>query len=227
MIAPDTDDDHHDPRLYAPATLRNREPILAVLRRIVPSPTLGPSPNQAPPLILEIASGSGEHLTFFAGHFPHVEFQPSDGDPHARASIAGWTAALGLANVRPPMVIDARQLPLGADTLPADLGRRPHAILSINMIHIAPWPAAEGLVAGAGALLDPGGWLYLYGPFKRDGAHTGQGNADFDQALRDRDPLWGVRDLEAVAALADAAGFAPPEIVAMPADNLSVLFRRL
>lgn len=195
-----------DARLYAPATARNREPILQVLRRHLPSRGL----------VLDIASGSGEHVAHFSPSFPGLVFQPSDPDAQARASIDAWTAALGLANVRPAITLDttAEAWPIAA----AD------AVLCINMIHISPWSAAEGLMRGAARLLPAGGVIYLYGPYRRDGGHTAPSNAAFDQSLRARNPEWGVRDLEAVSALAATHGFGPPTIEQMPANNLSLVF---
>lgn len=198
-----------DPRLYAPATLRNRDPILAVLERYLPPQGF----------VLEIASGSGEHVINFAARLHALVFQPSDPDPAARASIDAWVAASGLANVRAALALDAasRNWPV----------ERADAILAINMIHIAPWQAAEGLVAGAARLLATGGVLYLYGPYRRGGGHTAPSNAAFDADLRARNPEWGVRALEDVAALAASAGFSEPAIEAMPANNLSLIFRRM
>ncbi len=195
-----------DDRQFAPATQRNREPILEVLRRTLPSQGT----------VLEVASGTGEHAAFFAPQFPRLAWQPSDADPASRVSIAAWTA--GIDTVRPPLALDAASSawPLSA----AD------AVLCINMIHIAPWPATEGLVAGAARILPAGGLLFLYGPYKRDGRHTAPSNAAFDASLRARDPAWGVRDLGDVSALAAKAGFNLAEVVEMPANNLSVLFRR-
>jgi hypothetical protein len=197
-----------DPRLYAPATQRNRDPILSVLRRHLPRQGL----------VLEIASGSGEHVVHFATRLRSLLFQPSDPDPAGRASIDAWVAASGLENVRPALALDA-----SAPDWPVE---RADAIVSINMIHIAPWRVAEGLVAGAARLLGAGSILYLYGPFQRGGGHTAPSNAAFDADLRARNPEWGVRALEDVAALATSAGFAEPEIEAMPANNLSLIFRR-
>jgi hypothetical protein len=197
-----------NPRLYAPAAARNREPIFNVLRRHLPRRGC----------VLEIASGTGEHVTFFAGASdPGLIFQPSDPDPAARASIDAWTSQLALPNVRPAVTLDAASADWPVTT--AD------AILCINMIHIAPWRAAVGLMRGAAALLPAGGILYLYGPFRREGRHTAASNAQFDEDLRRRDPEWGVRDLEAVAALAVANGFDEPMIEDMPANNLSLIFR--
>ena len=196
-----------DARLHAPATARNREPILAVLRRHLPERGL----------VLEVASGSGEHILHVARAFPGLDFQPSDPDPQARASIDAWSAATGLLNIKPALALDAAAAPWPIST--AD------AVLCINMIHIAPWAAAAGLMRGAAALLRAGCMLYLYGPFRRDGAHTAPSNAAFDRSLRMQNPDWGVRDLEAVTTLAIAHGFAEPIVEAMPANNLSLIFR--
>jgi SAM-dependent methyltransferase len=199
----------NDARRHAPAAERNRDAILAVLKRHLP----------ARGLVLEFASGSGEHGVHFAAALPDLVFQPSDPDAASCASIDAWAASAGLANLRPAIALDAtaQHWPIPA----AD------AVLCINMIHIAPWAAAIGLLQGAARILAPGGVLYLYGPYKRDGRHTAPSNDAFDRGLRARDPAWGVRDLEAVAALAAANGFAAPAIEPMPANNLSLIFRRL
>jgi SAM-dependent methyltransferase len=196
-----------DARLYAPATARNRAPILDVLKRHLP----------ARGVVLEVASGSGEHVAHFAQAFPDLVFQPSDPDPDGRASIDAWRAELALPNVRPAIVLDAT-----AEAWPVDAA---DAVLCINMIHIAPWSAAEGLVRGTARLLPKGGVLYLYGPFKRGGHHTAASNEAFDRSLRMQNSAWGVRDLEAVADLARAQGFSEPQIEQMPANNLSLVFR--
>jgi hypothetical protein len=197
-----------DSRRYAPATRRNRDPILAILRQHLPQTGV----------VLEVASGSGEHVVHFAAALPGLTFQPSDPDATARESIAAWTAATGLLNVRPPLAFDVAADPW--PMLAAD------AVLCINMIHISPWEAAVGLVRGAALALAPAGFLYLYGPFKQEGRHTAPSNRAFDADLRASNPEWGVRDLEAVAALAAASGFAPPTVEPMPANNLSVVFHR-
>lgn len=196
----------HDPRQYAPATTRNREPILEVLRRVLPPAGI----------VLEVASGTGEHTAFFAPHFPGLIWQPSDPEPAGRASIVGWTSSL--ANVRPPLDLDA-----AATDWPI---ARADAVLCINMVHISPWTATLGLMAGAARLLPAGGLLYLYGPYKQGGRHTAPSNAAFDDSLRARDPAWGVRDLDNVADTAREVGFGPPQVVPMPANNLSVIFRK-
>jgi SAM-dependent methyltransferase len=197
-----------DRRLTAPAVARNRDPILAVLRRILPPDGL----------VLEVASGTGEHAAYFAAALPQLLWQPSDPDAVARASIAAHGTAARLANLLPPLDLDA-----AADRWPAT---RADAVLCINMIHIAPWAAAMGLVAGAARLLPAGGVLYLYGPFKEGGRHTAPSNEAFDADLRARNALWGVRDLDEVAALARRHGLDHAETVAMPANNRSVVFRR-
>ena len=196
-------------RLYAPAAVRNKGAIQAVLRDHLPKGGL----------VLEIASGTGEHIAHIAAASgPGLIFQPSDPDPRARESIDCWAGALGLTNVRPAIAIDAGSLDWPVAT--AD------AVLCINMIHIAPWAATIGLLRGAARLLPPGGLLYLYGPFRRDGRHTAPSNAEFDAGLRMQDREWGVRDLETVVEVAVANGFAPPQIEQMPANNLSLIFRK-
>ncbi|MCK8785535.1 class I SAM-dependent methyltransferase [Roseomonas sp. NAR14] len=197
-----------DARRHAPAAARNRDPILQALR-----PRLGGTGH-----LLEVASGTGEHILHLARALPGIEFQPSDPDPGARASIDAWAAEASLPNLRPALALDA-----ASPDWPAT---RAEAVLCINMIHIAPWAAALGLLRGAARLLPPGGPLFLYGPFRRNGAHTAPSNDAFDRDLRARDPSWGVRDLEDVAAAAAAAGFMVPEVIAMPANNLSLVFRR-
>jgi SAM-dependent methyltransferase len=200
-----------DARQYAPSVARNRDPIWSVLQRELPREGL----------VLEIASGSGEHAVHFAQKTgPGVVFQPSDADVMCRSSIDAWVGASGLANIRPALALDVTQ-----QTWPI---AKADVVLCFNMIHIAPWEAAVGLVRGAGGVLPPEGLLFLYGPFKRGGQHTAASNEAFDREfLKARNPAWGVRDLEAVAELAETAGFATPQIVEMPANNLSVLFRRL
>lgn len=201
-----------DRRLHAPAAARNRDAILDVLRGVLP----------ATGLVLEIASGSGEHVVHFAGALPALTFQPSDPNPDALDSIAAWAQQSGAGNVLPPLRIDA-----AAEDWPASLRQQhaPDAILCINMIHIAPWPAAQGLIRHAGRLLPPGGPLILYGPFRRAGHPLEPSNAAFDASLRERNPEWGLRELGEVAALAAEAGFREPEVIEMPANNLTVVFR--
>jgi len=197
-----------DARRYAPSAQRNREPILAVLRRVLP----------ATGLVLEVASGSGEHAVFFAAALPAIAWQPSEPDADNRASIAAWTAHSGVVNVRPPLALDVtdERWPLAH----AD------ALVSINMVHIAPWEACTGLMHGAGRLLAPGAPLYLYGPFHRGGRPTAPSNEAFDRGLRAQNPAWGVRDLEAVAEEAARHGLTLDEIVEMPSNNFSLVFRK-
>ncbi|AMJ60447.1 DUF938 domain-containing protein [Bosea sp. PAMC 26642] len=197
-----------DHRLFAPAATRNRDAILPILRAVLP----------ATGLVLEVASGSGEHIVHLAQALPALTFQPSDPSPEALASIAAWTAHAGLANIRSPLQLDATTAiwPLAA----AD------AVICINMIHIAPWSATQGLLRGAGTLLADGAPLYLYGPFRRPGQEMEASNAAFDESLKARNPDWGLRDLDAVAGAAAEAGFGVPEITEMPANNLSVVFRK-
>jgi len=199
-----------DARLYAPAAARNRDPIWSVLRNLLP----------AQGLVLEVASGSGEHAVHFAERAaPALIFQPSDPDPSARASIDAWIASTGLPNVRPALALDAT-----AATWPI---AHADVVICFNMIHIAPWEAAVGLIRGAARILASDGLLFLYGPFKREGRHTAPSNEAFDRDfLKARNPAWGVRDLEQVEACAREAGFGSPQIAEMPANNLSVAFRR-
>lgn len=193
-------------RRHAPATARNREPIAAVLAEAFP----------ARGIVLEVASGSGEHCAFFAERFPDLHWQPSDPDAEALASIADWCA--GLANVAPPLMLDAAQpdWPIAA----AD------AILCVNMVHISPWEATLGLIAGAGRLLAPGAPLILYGPYRQREVPTAESNEAFDVSLKERNPAWGLRYVEDVSAAAVAQGLRLERIVPMPANNLSLVFRR-
>ena len=197
-----------DPRQYRPHVARNRDPILDVLKRVLPSRGL----------ILEIASGSGEHAAFFAARLPALSWQPSDPDLEALASIAGHCAASGAANLLPPLRLDVTE-----NAWPVE---RADAVMCCNMIHIAPWAACEGLIAGAGRVLPAGGALYLYGPYKIDGRHTAPSNEDFDASLRARNPAWGIRDLGDVTALAKCHKLVLAETVPMPANNFSIVFRR-
>jgi hypothetical protein len=198
-----------DHRRYAPATVRNRDFILDVLRDVLPMTGV----------ILEIASGSGEHVVHFARNFQSLAFQPSNPDPDALRSISAWEEAADVANVRAPIVLDASQSPWPIAS--AD------GIICINMVHISPWEATLGLVRGAAAILPPTAPLYLYGPYKREGFATAPSNQAFDRSLSDRNPTWGLRDLEAVTAAAQSVGFSIPTIIEMPANNLSVVFRRI
>jgi hypothetical protein len=193
-------------RQHAPATLRNREPILAVLQSLLP----------ARGLVLQIGSGSGEHAAFLSRHFPSLTWQPSDPDPACRASIEACRLAENCANVRPPLDIDVRE----ADWPVAELD----GMFCANMLHIAPWDCALGLLAGAGRHLKAGSGLCLYGPFLRDGVTTAPSNLAFDQGLRARNPLWGLRRLTAVSDAAEAQGLRLEETIEMPSNNLSLWF---
>jgi uncharacterized protein DUF938 len=197
-----------DAKRHAPATARNRGAIAEILTRILPENGV----------ILEIASGSGEHIVHFAHLFPGLRWQPSDPDPDCRASIMAWAADADLANIAPPLDLDASAAdwPIG----------RADAILCINMIHISPWAATEGLLAGAGRLLAPGSPLFLYGPFRIAGRETAPSNIAFDQSLRSRNPEWGLRDLEEIEREARSHGFALNEVIDMPANNVSVILRK-
>lgn len=195
----------NDARRHAPATMRNRDPIAAVLADVLP-------PEGT---VLEIASGSGEHCHYFADRFAHLHWQPSDPDLDALTSIAAWTA--DQPNVLPPIRIDA------AETWPAI---RTCAVLCINMVHISPWAATLGLFAGAAAVLDAGAPLILYGPYRQAGVPTAPSNEAFDQSLKARNAGWGLRDLGAVETVADAAGFTLATVHEMPANNLTGVFRR-
>ncbi len=194
--------------LTAPAVARNRDAILAVLRAVLP----------ASGTVLEIASGSGEHAVHVAAALPGVDWLPSDPEPAARRSIAAHALRAGLGNIRPPLALDA-----AAAAWPV---ARVDGIVCINMIHIAPWAATAGLMAGAGRVLSERGILFLYGPFREADRPFAESNAAFDASLRGRDPAWGVRDLDAVAAEAARHGLDLIRRVAMPANNLSVIFER-
>jgi SAM-dependent methyltransferase len=199
-----------DRRRHAPATLRNRDAILAALGRHLP----------ARGAVLEVASGTGEHAAHFAAALPGLVFRPSDPDAGARESINAWAEGARLPNLRAALALDV--------TAPdwEDAAGAADAVLCVNMVHIAPWAATRGLMRGAARLLPVGGVLCLYGPFRREGRHTAPSNATFDADLRATDPAWGVRDLETVAAEAAARGFAAPVVEEMPANNLFVAFRR-
>lgn len=196
---------------HAPATLRNREPILDVLTAVLP----------AAGEVLEVGAGTGEHAVYFAAALPAIRWQPTDPDPESLASIAAYAAEANLANLAPPLRLDARAQPW-----PGIADATLDAVAAINVIHISPWETCCGLITGASAALKPGGVLYLYGPYKRDGQHTAPSNAQFDQQLRQTNPAWGVRDLADILALATDAGLAFEREVTMPANNLSVVLRK-
>jgi hypothetical protein len=191
----------------APAALRNREPIREVLARHLP----------ATGTVVTIAEGSGEHAVHFAQNFPALTWQPTDIDPEALASIAAWREEMALPNLAAPIELDVT-----AERWPVDNAA---AVTCINMVHISPWEASLGLFAGAARTLSSGGLLYLYGPYKFGGKFTAPSNEAFDASLRSRDPRWGVRDVKDLEAA--AVGFALREVVAMPANNHSLVFRRV
>lgn len=195
-------------RRSAPAALRNRDPILDVLRSVLPSTGR----------VLEVASGTGEHVVHFARELPALDWQPSDPSPAARESINAWIAAEGRGNIREAMDIDAARSPWPVDQVAA--------VICINMIHISPWEATIGLMRGAGQALIGGGALYLYGPFRRPDRPLEPSNSAFDADLRARDARWGLRDLDAVIQCAAGHGLEFDRATDMPANNLSVIFRR-
>ena len=194
-------------RRSAPAALRNRDPIADVLAEWLP----------ASGLVLEIASGTGEHVVHFAERFPQLEWQPSDVHAEALASIAAWRSSTNQPNVRTPLALDAAQADWPLD--------RADAVLSINMVHISPWQSALGLIAGASRLLAEGAPLILYGPWLSDAVETARSNAVFDADLRRRDERWGLRRVEQFSAAAN--DFELAESRAMPANNLMLLYRRV
>ena len=208
-------DDSLDLRRYAPATQRNREPILEVLRQVLP-PT---------GTILEISSGTGEHAIFMSPQLAPRCWLPSDPNPDARASIAAWQQASPCDNLYPPIDLDT-SIPQWSVESDERLKLDPiNAIVNINMVHIAPKSAYLGLMAGASRILPNKGILYLYGPFKQGGVHTAPSNAAFDASLQSQNPEWGIRDLAEITAAAEAHNLHLHKIFPMPANNLSVIFQ--
>jgi hypothetical protein len=193
-----------DPRREAPSVARNRAVILDALRPILPPQGL----------LLEIASGTGEHCAYLAASLPALRFQPTEPEPDGRASIDAWCA--GLPNVRPALALDAT-----AEDWPV---AQADAMLCINMAHIAPWAATLGLLRGAVRVLPPGAPMVFYGPWIREGVETAPSNLDFDASLRERNPDWGLRRLEALAAA--ATDFSAPQVIEMPANNVTLVLRR-
>jgi SAM-dependent methyltransferase len=194
----------------APATHRNREPILEVLTRWLVKPGT----------VLEIASGTGQHAAFFAEHLPHLEWWPTDRDSAGFESIEAWSAESGLPNLAAPIALDA-----ASEKWPVEAGKV-DAIFNANMIHISPWDVGLGLFQGSGRVLGSGGFVFLYGPFKVGGEHTAPSNAAFDESLRQRDAAWGIRDLEEVIAVATRNGFGHVETNDLPANNKLIVFDR-
>jgi SAM-dependent methyltransferase len=196
-----------DGRWLTDTVKRNQEPILAELRRVLPEAGV----------VLEIASGTGQHVIHFASALSRLTWQPSEADPAFRRSIEAWIAKEAPANIRTPLDLDVLRSPW--PVAHAD------AVLCINMIHVSPWAATRALLDGAKSILPIGGVLFLYGPYRRRGRHTAASNEAFDAQLRASNPEWGLRDLEAVLELAGEAGFSPADIVDMPANNFSVVLR--
>ena len=200
---------HEDGRLVAPSAERNEAPIIEAL-----APMLAGRAG----LFLEIGSGTGQHVAAWAQSFPEIEWQPSDPFEAHHDSIRAGVAHSGASNARMPVWLDA------AEAWP-DLG--PLAgVISVNVIHITPWVVGQGIIHGAATHVAPGGLLVFYGPFKEAGQHTGDGNARFDESLRAQDPAWGIRDLDDVTAKAAEAGFGPPRVNVMPANNRLVVFEK-
>ncbi|BBC73721.1 SAM-dependent methyltransferase [Altererythrobacter sp. B11] len=192
----------------APAALRNREPIADILAEELP----------AEGLVLEIASGTGEHAVHFAGRFRALRWQPTDLDAAARQSIAAWREERGLPNLLPPLALDA-----AAPEWPVE---HADALVCINMVHISPPESAEGLMRGAARLLPPGAPLILYGPYLEPGVETAPSNLEFDRSLKARDPRWGLRSTEWMDNLAAEAGMARSRRAALPANNIMLIYRR-
>jgi len=192
-------------RKHAPATLRNREAIAAVLADALPDAGV----------VLEVASGSGEHCAFFAERFPGLRWQPSDPEPSALTSIAAWCA--GLDNVAAPVAIDAAAQDWSVE--------RADALLCINMVHISPWEATLGLLDGAARVLPDGAPLILYGPYRRAEVETAPSNEAFDASLKARDPRWGLRDVADLSAAASVRGLSFERLIEMPANNIMLVYR--
>ena len=195
-------------RLVSPSAERNKAPISEVLSQVLPERGV----------VLEIGSGTGQHVVHFARAMPNLIWQPSERDAGSLRSILAWLAAEKLSNVLPPLHLD-----VGASPWPITAAA---ALVSINMIHIAPWSATRALLCGGGSLLSSGGLLCLYGPFRKQGRHTSSSNEAFDALLREQNPDWGVRDLDEVARLADKAGFNLLQTHEMPSNNMIVVFGR-
>lgn len=201
-----------DARLHAPATERNRGVILELLEGYL----------QRDGVLLEVASGTGEHASHMAPRLKPLYWQPTDIDDRHLASIDAWASHAGAENLLPARRFNVIEDDWAFEDLPARIS----AVAAINLIHIAPWAVAEALIAGAGNTLQTGDVLYMYGPYKQKGAHTAPSNAAFEMSLKRQNPEWGVRDLEAVMDLADKAGFSDLDIVGMPANNFSLIFTK-
>jgi hypothetical protein len=201
-------DKAEDGRLVSPSAERNKEPIAEALDGLLPDAGQ----------VLEVSSGTGQHIVHFARRMPRLVWQPTERDAQCLRSIAAWREAETLPNLRAPLFLDVYD-----DVWPVTAT---DAAICLNMIHIAPWSATETLLHGTGKTLRPGGLLFLYGPFRRQGAHTVESNAEFDRQLRARDPRWGVRNLEDVATLAASEGFELAGVHQLPKNNLGVAFRK-
>ena len=204
-----------DKRRQAAATARNRDAILEILKNHL----------TASGTILELGSGSGEHAVYMAPHLPSYDWQPSDFDPDNHASIDAWRESEAVDNLLPAMHLDILESRWPVEMLaPA---KAITAILAINIIHISPWEVTQALINGADRLLSPGGTLYFYGPYRVGGEHTADSNVQFDAWLKERDPSWGVRQLEDVSDIAHSFGFSKAEVTPMPANNFSLVFKKL
>lgn len=204
-------DTQQDRKQHAPAAERNAAAILEVLTDFLPRAGH----------VLEIASGTGQHGAGFARALPHIVWHPSDRSPNAHSSIRAWRNEAGAENFRAPLEIDVLRAGWWDK-----IDRRFDALVAINLIHVAPWAATQALLEGAARLLDPGGFLFLYGPYRRDGEHTAPSNAQFDTSLRAQDPEWGVRDMDEIERAAEEQGLRLERAVEMPANNFSLILRR-
>ncbi len=204
-------DTQHRLKQHAPAAERNAAPILDVLRQCLPGTGK----------VLEIASGSGQHACHFARALPQIVWQPSDRDAGARASIHAWRDDAGLENLQAPLDVDVMD-----PGWSGALDRQFDAVVAINLIHVAPWLLVDGLLGGAARLLVPGGLVYLYGPYKRDGAHTAPSNARFEDWLHAQDPEWGVRDMADIEQVGAKHGLRLERVIDMPANNFSLILKR-
>jgi hypothetical protein len=197
-----------DKRPVSPSAERNKVPIADVLKRVLPDHGT----------VLEISSGTGQHVVHFAREMPYLTWQPSERDEPSLRWIKQWMAAEALPNILPPLRLDVTEFPWQIGSAAA--------VVCLNMIHIAPWSAAEGLIRGAETVLSQGGILFLYGPYLRIGVQTSPSNVAFDSELRSRNPEWGLRNIEEVTRCALLHSFGQPEIHEMPANNLSIIFRK-
>lgn len=196
-------------RLVSPSAERNKGPVADVLKQVLPKEGL----------VLEVSSGTGQHVVHFAREMPHLAWQPSEREEASLQSVTRWMEEAALPNIRPILRLDVTEKPWPVASAAA--------VVCLNMIHIAPWSAGAALMRGAQDILITGGTLFLYGPFRRGGRHTSESNEAFDRQLRSQNMEWGVRDLEDVARFAEEHGFGTPDIHVMPANNLSVVFRKL